>query len=55
MKNEDCAFNDQTGTVSEHSVVALRKWFLAVYTYIRFNTSLRQLDVVVDVSYKKFC
>jgi transposase len=38
--------------VFEHSAVALRKWFLAVYTYIRFNTSLRQLDVEIDVSYK---
>jgi len=33
--------NDQTRTVFEHSAVALRKLFLAVYTYIRFNTSLR--------------
>jgi transposase-like protein len=32
--------------------VALRKWFLAVYTYIRFNTSLRQLDAEIGVSYK---
>ena len=31
--------------------MALRKWFLAVYTYIRFNTSLGQLDVEIDVSY----
>jgi transposase len=30
----------------------LRKWFLAVYTYICFNTSLRQLDAEIDVSYK---
>ncbi len=51
-KNCDRTFNDQTGTVFEHSAVALRKWFLAVYTYIRFNTSLRQLDVEIDVSYK---
>ncbi|MFC6874752.1 IS1595 family transposase [Halobellus marinus] len=51
-KNCDRTFNDQTGTVFEHSAVALRKWFLAVYTYIRFNTSLRQLDVELDVSYK---
>ena len=51
-KNCDRTFNDQTGTVFEHSTVALRKWFLAVYTYIRFNTSLRQLDVEIDVSYK---
>jgi len=51
-KDCDRTFNDQTSTVFEHSAVALRKWFLAVYTYIRFNTSLRQLDVELDVSYK---
>ncbi|ELZ39610.1 IS1595 family transposase [Halorubrum tebenquichense] len=51
-KDCDRTFNDQTGTIFEHSAVALRKWFLAVYTYIRFNTSLRQLDVEIDVSYK---
>ena len=51
-KDCDRTFNDQTGTIFEHSSVALRKWFLAVYTYIRFNTSLRQLDVEIDVSYK---
>jgi len=51
-KNCDRTFNDKTGTVFEHSAVALRKWFLAVYTYIRFNTSLRQLDVEIEVSYK---
>lgn len=51
-KNCDRTFNDQTGTVFEHSSVALRKWFFAVYTYIRFNTSLRQLDAELDVSYK---
>ena len=51
-KDCDRTFNDQTGTVFEHSAVELRKWFLAVYTYIRFNTSLRQLDVEIDVSYK---
>ena len=51
-KNCDRTFNDKTGTVFEHSSVELRKWFLAVYAYIRFNTSLRQLDVEIDVSYK---
>ncbi|MFC4990558.1 IS1595 family transposase [Saliphagus infecundisoli] len=51
-KNCDRTFNDQTGTVFEHSAVELRKWFLALYTYIRFNTSFRQLDVEIDVSYK---
>nr|CAB37934.1 hypothetical protein [Halobacterium salinarum] len=51
-KDCDRTFNDQTGTVFEHSAVALRKWFLAVYTYIRLNTSIRQLDAEIDVSYK---
>jgi transposase-like protein len=51
-KNCDRTFNDKTGTIFEHSTIALRKWFLAVYAYIRFNTSLRQLDVEIDVSYK---
>ena len=31
-KDCDRTFNDQTGTVFEHSPVELRKWFLAVYT-----------------------
>ena len=51
-KDCDRTFNDQTGTVFEHSTVELRKWFLAVYTYIRFNASFRQLDVEIDVSCK---
>jgi len=51
-KDCDRTFNDQTGTFFEHSAVALRKWFLAVYTVIRFNTSLRHLDGELDVSYK---
>ncbi len=52
-KDCDRTFNDQTGTVFEHSAVALREWFLAIYTYIRFNTSLRQLDVEIDELYVK--
>ena len=50
-KDCDRTFNDRTGTIFEHSAVALKKWFLAVYTYIRFTTSLGQLDVESDVSY----
>jgi|GEM_PF-3274349 len=51
---EDCGrtFNDKTGTVFEHSTIPLRKWYLAVYTYIRLNTSIRQLDAELAVSYK---
>jgi transposase len=51
-KNCGRTFNDKTGTVLGHSAVALRKWFLAAYAYIRFNTSLRQLDMEIDVSFK---
>jgi transposase-like protein len=41
----------QTATFFEHSAVELRKWFLAVYTYIRFNASLA-IDPELGVSYK---
>ncbi len=34
-KNCDRTFNDQTGTVVEHSAVSLQRWLLAIYTYIR--------------------
>jgi transposase len=50
-KDCDRTFNDQTGTVFEHSAVVFTKWFLAVYNYTRFNMSLRQLDVEIYVSY----
>jgi len=51
---KDCGrtFNDKTGTVFEHSTIPLRKWYLAVYTYIRLNTSIRQLDAELAASYK---
>jgi len=51
-KNCGRTFNDKTGTVFEYSSVPLRKWYLAVYTYIRLNTSIRQLDAELAVSYK---
>ena len=50
-KNCDRTFNDKTGTVFEHSAIPLRKWYFAVYTYIRLNTSIRQLDAELAVSY----
>ena len=51
---KDCGrtFNDKTGTVFEHSAMPLRKWYLAVYTYVRLNTSIRQLHAELVVSYK---
>jgi hypothetical protein len=43
----DCGrtLNDKTGTVFEYSTVPLRKWYLAVYTYIR-RTCLAPIDFV---------
>jgi len=38
-KNCDRTFNDKTGTVFEHSSIALRKWFLAVYAQISIQIS----------------
>jgi transposase-like protein len=43
-ENCDRTFNDQTATAFEHSAVALKKWFLAVYAYIRFNTVPFRID-----------
>ena len=51
---KDCGrtFNHKTGTIFEHSTIPLRMWYLAVYAYIRLNTSIRQLDAELAVSYK---
>ena len=51
---KDCgrAFNDKTGTIFAHSKVALRKWLFSIYASLRFNTSLRQLQCEIDVSYE---
>jgi len=51
-ENCDRTFNDQTATVFEHSSVSLKKWFLAVYTYLRFNIDLRQLGMEINISHK---
>ena len=51
-KRCDRSFNDKTGTVFAHSKVALRKWLFSIYAFLRFNTSIRQLQAEIDVSYK---
>ena len=51
-KNCDRTFNDKTGTIFAHSKVALRKWLFSIYAFLRFNTSLRQLQREIGVSYK---
>jgi len=40
-ENCDRTFNDKTGTIFAHSKVALRWWLFSIYTFLRFNTSLR--------------
>jgi transposase-like protein len=51
-KNCDRTFNDKTGTIFAHSKVALRKWLFSIYAFLRFNTSLRQLQREISVTYK---
>ena len=51
---KDCGrtFNDKTGTIFAHSKIALRKWLFSIYAFLRFNTSLRQLQCEIEVTYK---
>ena len=51
-KDCDHTFNDKTGTIFAHSKIALRKWLFSIYVFLRFNTSLRQLHVEINVTYK---
>ena len=41
---KDCGrtFNDKTGTIFAHAKISLNKLLFAVYTFLRFNTSIRQ-------------
>ena len=51
-KDCDRTFNDKTGTIFAHSKVALRRWLFSIYAFLRFNTSLRQLQCEIDVTHK---
>lgn len=35
-----------------HSKIALRKWLFSIYAFLRFNTSIRQLQREIEVTYK---
>ena len=48
----DRTFNDKTGTIFAHSKVALRRWLFSIYAFLRFNTSLRQLQCEIEVTHK---
>ncbi|MFC6765024.1 transposase-like zinc-binding domain-containing protein, partial [Natrinema soli] len=51
---KDCGrtFNDKTGTIFAHAKISLEKLLFAFYSLLRFNTSIRQLDAELDVSYR---
>jgi len=51
---KDCArtFNDKTGTIFARSKIALRRWLSSIYAFLRFNTSLRQLQCEIEVTHK---
>jgi len=51
-KDCDRTFNDKTDTIFAHAKIALTKWFFAIYAFLRFNTSIRQLEAELDVSYR---
>jgi transposase-like protein len=51
-KDCDRTFNDTTGTIFAHAKIGLNKLLFAFYSFLRFNTSIRQLDAEIDVSYR---
>ena len=51
-KDCDRTFNDKTGTIFAHSKIAPRKWLFSIYAFLRFNTSFRQLQCEIEVTYK---
>jgi transposase-like protein len=53
-KDCDRTFNDKTGTIFAHAKIGLDKLLFAVYSLLRFNSNIRQLDAELDVSYRTF-
>ena len=51
-KDCDRTFNDKTGTIFAHAKIGLDKLLFAFYSFLRFNTSIRQLDAEIEVSYR---
>ena len=51
-KDCDRTFNDKTGTIFAHAKIGLTKLLFTFYSLLRFNTSIRQLDAEIDVSYR---
>jgi transposase-like protein len=51
-KNCGRTFNDKTGTIFAHSKLSLKEWYFTIYLFLRFNTSIRQIEAELDLSYK---
>ncbi len=45
-------FSDRTGTIFACANIGLEKLLFAFYSLLRFNTSIRQLDAELDLSYR---
>ena len=41
-----------TATIFAHPEVSLRRWLFSIYAFLRLNTSLRQLQCEIGVTYK---
>ncbi len=51
-KDCDRTFNDKTGTIFAHAKIGLDKLLFAFYSFLRFNTSIHQLEAELTVSYR---
>ena len=51
-RDYDYTFNDKTGTIFAHAKIGLNELLFAFYAFLRFNTSIRQLDAELAVSYR---
>jgi len=51
-KDCDRTFNDKTGTIFAHAKIGLDKLLFAFYSFLRFNTSIHQLNAELAVSYR---
>ncbi len=51
-KNCGRTFNDKTGTIFAHSKLPLKEWHFTIYVFLRFNTSIRQVEAELNLSYR---
>ncbi len=51
-KNCGRTFNDKTDTIFAHSKLTLKEWYFTIYVFLRFNTSIRQIEAELNLSYR---